>query len=97
MKQKFLALTFLSICFFVPTLVWAECGTIGYFDRFSLEGVNTVTLFLGSQPVARFDVQTCSIQSDSRIQLIKSYVCDGDEIMVDGSNCTIMELKPLGP
>jgi len=47
--------------------------------------------------VARFDVLDCSVQPSSKIQLIKSDVYDGDEIMIDGSRCRIMEMKPLGP
>jgi hypothetical protein len=69
---------------------------IGGFSRFSLERGNTVVLYLGASPVARFDVQSCSIQPSSRIELIQSYVCDGDEVMIDGSNCTSVEVKPLG-
>jgi hypothetical protein len=62
-----------------------------------LVGNNTVILFAGSSPVAQFDVLDCSVQPTSRIQLMKSDVCDGDEIMIDGSRCTMMEIKPLGP
>jgi hypothetical protein len=75
----------------------AECTNIGGFSNFSLVGNNTVILYAGSSPVARFDVLDCSVQPTSKIQLIKSDVCDGDEIMIDGSRCTMMEIKPLGP
>ncbi len=95
-KSIFFALSF-GIFFLLPNLSSAECTDIGGFYSFSLEGVNTVVLYSGSIPVARFDVQDCSVQASSKIELIKSYVCDGDEIMIDGSRCTIMEIKPLGP
>ncbi len=93
-RIKFFLISFLVL---LPGLVWAECGTIGFFNRFAIEGMNTVTLYLGPQAVARFDLQTCSIRPDSTIQLIKNYVCDGDEVIVDGANCTVIEVKPLGP
>jgi hypothetical protein len=97
MKKKFFFVLSLGIFFLLPNLSSAECTTIGGFSSFSLEGANTVILYAGSGPVARFDVQNCEVQPSSQIQLIKSYVCDGDEIMADGSRCTIMEIKPLGP
>jgi len=81
----------------VPNLSLAECTSIGGFTNFSLVGNNTVVLYAGASPVARFDVLDCSVQPTSNIQLIKSDVCDGDEILIDGSRCTIMEIKPLGP
>ena len=95
-KNIFFALC-LGIFFLLPNLSLAECTDIGGFYSFSLEGVNTVILYAGSGSVARFDVQSCTVQPSSKIQLIKSYVCEGDEILADGSRCTIMEIKPLGP
>jgi hypothetical protein len=48
-------------------------------------------------PVVRFDVQNCDVRASSKIQLLKSYVCDGDEIVIDGKRCVIMEIKQIGP
>jgi hypothetical protein len=47
--------------------------------------------------MARFDLQSCEAQPTSRIDPIKTDVCDGDEILIDGSRCTMMEIKSLGP
>jgi hypothetical protein len=95
-KVIFMALC-AAILFLVPNLSLGECTDIGYFGSFSLEGQNTVVLYAGSQPVVRFDIQNCSVKPSSKIQLIKSYVCDGDEILIDGSRCVMMNIKPLGP
>ncbi len=97
MNRAILLALGLGVVFLVPNLSPAECTSIGGFSNFSLEGTNTVILFSGSSPVARFDVLDCNVQPTSKIQLIKSDVCDGDEIMIDGSRCTMMEIKPLGP
>ncbi len=97
MARKLSFLLGLTILLQLPSLGLAECTSIGGFSSFSLEGTNTVILYAGSSPVARFDVRNCSVLPTSKIQLIKSDVCDGDEIMVDGSKCTMMEIKPLGP
>jgi hypothetical protein len=96
MKRNIFFLLGLTILLQLPILSFAECTNIGGFNNFSLVGTNTVILYAGSSPVARFDVLDCNVQSTSKIQLIKSDVCDGDEIMIDGSRCTMMEMKPLG-
>ena len=90
MKKNILILACLGILVVLPNLVLADCGSIGGFSSFSVDG-GTVTLYSGNTPYVKFDVQ-CDIQPTSRIQLIKSYVCDGDEILVDGSRCTILNV-----
>ena len=70
---------------------------IGSFSSFSLEGVNTVILYAGSMPVARFDVQNCNVLTSSKNQLIRTNVCDGDEIMIDGERRVMINIKPIGP
>jgi len=97
MKKRIPSLLCLGILLLLPNLSSAECTAIGFFNSFTLEGTNTVVLYAGSQPVIRFDVLNCDVQPSSKIQLLKSDVCDGDEIMIDGSRCIMMEIKPLGP
>ena len=97
MKKKILLMTCLVAIFLLPNLSSAECTSIGYFNSFSLEASNTVVLYAGSKPILRFDVLGCEVQPSSKIQPIKSNVCDGDDIMIDGFKCTMMEIKPLGP
>ncbi len=97
MKGSIFWVLCLGIVFVLPHLSSAECTNIGGFSNFSLEGPNTVILYSGPSPVLRFDVLNCSVQPSSKIQLIKNDVCDGDEIMIDGLRCTMMEIKPLGP
>jgi hypothetical protein len=90
-------MTGLIAIFLLPNLSSAECTNIGYFSSFSLETSNTVILYAASKPVLRFDVLGCTVQPSSKIQPLKSDVCDGDEIMIDGFKCTMMEIKPFGP
>ena len=74
-----------------PSFVLADCADIGGFSSFSVNG-STVTLYARNTPYAKFDVQ-CGIDQTSKLQLIKSYVCDGDEVLVDGSKCRIMDIN----
>jgi hypothetical protein len=93
MKTNILMGVCLGIVLIVPGLALADCADLGGFTSFSLSGTNTVTLYGGSTPMARFDVQDCDVQPRSTIRLIKSQVCDGDEVMIDGSKCTVMNVQ----
>ena len=95
MKRNILVLVCLGIFVVLPNLVLADCGDIGGFSSFSVTGGSTVTLYSRNTPFVKFDVQ-CDINMQSRIQLIKGYVCDGDEILVDGSKCTILNIVTSG-
>jgi len=97
MKKKILLMIGLAVIFLLPNLSSAECTSIGYFNSFFLEGPSTVILYAASKPILRFDLLNCVVQPSSKIRVIKSDVCDGDEIMIDDFYCTMMEIKPLGP
>jgi hypothetical protein len=92
MKRNLLTLLCFVVVLISPNLVLADCADIGGFSSFSVTDGSTVTVYSRNTPSARFDVQ-CSIDPTSKLQLIKGYVCDGDEILVDGSKCTIMNIK----
>ncbi len=88
MKKKTFILAGLGILLLLPSLGLADCCDLGGFTSYAIEGYNTVVLFSGNTPMAKFDVQ-CSIQSDSKVRLLKTYMCDGDEILVDGEKCMV--------
>jgi len=94
MKKVILVLVCLSILVVLPSFALADCADIGGFNSFSVDGT-TVTLYARNKPFVKFDVQ-CGIESASKLQLIKSYVCDGDEVLVDGSKCTILNIVSSG-
>ncbi len=93
MKRNILILVCLVVVV-LPNLVLADCADIGGFSSFSVDGT-TVTLLARNRPFVKFDVQ-CGIESTSKLQLIKSYVCDGDEVLVDDSKCTILNIVSSG-
>ncbi len=95
MKGNTLTLVCLGIFVVLPSVVLADCGDIGGFTSFSVRGGNTVTLHSVNRPFVKFDAQ-CDIQPTSKLQLIKGYVCDGDEVLVDGSKCTILNVVTSG-
>ena len=95
MKKNILILVCFGISLLLPTLVFADCDDLGGYSNFILQGYNTVVLYAGSTPMGQFDVQSCNVTPTSTILLIKSMVCDGDDVMIDGSRCRVMNVKSL--
>ena len=91
MKKNILVLVCLGILVVLPNLVLADCADIGGFSSFSVTG-NTVTLYSMNKPYAKFDLQSGNIYPTSELRLIKGYVCDGDEVLVDGSKSTVLNV-----
>ena len=93
MKKYILILLVLGILFILPNLILADCVGLGGFNNFVLSRGSTVVLYAGSTPTGQFDVQDCDVQPQSRILLARSMVCDGDEVVIDNSRCTVMDVK----
>jgi len=92
MKKNILMLLCLGILLVLPNLVLADCADLEGFTSFSVTAGNTVTLYSMNTPFVKFDVQG-SIDPTSKLQLVKGYVCDGDEVLVDGSKSTILNVN----
>jgi hypothetical protein len=92
MKKNIVILVCLGILLVLPNLALADCADLGGFSSFSVTAANRVTLYSMNKPFARFDVQG-GIDPTSRLQLVKGYVCDGDEVLVDGFKSTILNVN----
>ena len=93
MKKNILVLVCLGILVVLPNLVLADCRDLGGFNTFVLSKDNTVVLYAGRIPAGQFDVLNCDVQPQSRILLRESMVCDGDEVIIDGNRCTVLDVK----
>ena len=78
-----------------PALVSADCADLSRFTNWYLQGAHIVIFYNGDIPLARVEIPYCEITPLSKILLLKSYVCDSDQIMVDGVACSIITVKVL--
>jgi len=78
-----------------PALVSADCADLGRYTNWYLEGAHTVIFYNGDIPLARVEIPYCEITPLSKILLLNSYVCDSDQIVVDGVACSIITVKVL--
>ncbi len=76
-----------------PGLGFADCTELASWDRFILRQDGGVILFyLQNIYLGTVSLQDCKVLPSSKIDLLKSSVCSGDEILVDGKRCLIESL-----
>jgi hypothetical protein len=79
----------------LPTFVSADCADLGRYTNWILETSHTVLFYDGKTPLARIEIPYCEITPLSKILLLNSYVCDSDEILVEGIACRIITVKVM--
>jgi len=84
----------LAIALF-PTFASADCAYLGRYTSWALETSHSVLFYDNKTPLARIEIPYCEITPLSTIRLLNSYVCDSDEIMVDGVACRIVTVEIL--
>jgi len=84
-----------GIFLLIPVLAFADCLDLGGFTDWVVEGSHTIVFYMGTIPIARLEIPDCTIRPSSSILLVKSYVCDTDEIMIDNEKCSILTLEAL--
>ena len=94
MKRNFLIMLCLFFLLVLPKVASADCLSVGPFDNFIVQGDDTVILYYGSVALVQIELN-CSVNPKSKIRLLKNYCCDGDDIMIDDSTCSIITLKSL--
>ena len=92
MRKRFLIVLCLLFILILPVTVSADCMGVSFFDNFILRGSNTVVLYSGTAPLVKIDVD-CTVQPTSNIRLLRNYLCDGDDILIDDSTCKIITVK----
>jgi len=93
MKKIWMLLSLAILLF--PALVSADCADLERYTSWILETSHTVLFYAVQRPLARVEIPNCEIRPLSTIRLINSYVCDSDEIMIDGISCHIISVELL--
>ncbi len=78
-----------------PAFASADCADLGRYTNWVLETSHTVIFYYDETPLARVEIPYCEITPSSTILLINSYVCDSDQIIVDGVTCLVITVKVL--
>ena len=78
-----------------PAFVSADCVEFERFTHWILETSHTLVFYAGARPLARLDIPNCEITPLSTIRLRTSYVCEEDELTIDGVACHIITVEKL--
>ena len=81
-----------SLLLFFPNLAVSDCADFGRMTGFKVQDNQTITFYSQNSPIAQVKLQDCTVDSSSNIRLMKSYVCDGDRVIVNGRECAIIAL-----
>jgi hypothetical protein len=92
MKKKIFILLSFSILLFSPNLVLSDCLDLGHFTSWNVQDNHTILFYRQNSPLAKVDLQGCTVTASSNIRLTKSYLCNGDVLIVDGRECSIMTI-----
>jgi len=92
MMKKIGVLLSFSMLLFFPNLAVSDCADFGRMTSFKVQDNQTITFYSQNSPIAQVKLQNCTVDSSSNIRLMKSYVCDGDMVIVNGQECAIMAL-----
>ena len=93
MKKRWWVLS-LAIALF-PAFVSADCADLESFTNWILETSHTLVFFAEAKPLARLEIPDREIRPLSTIRLRTSYICDLDEIVIDGVACQIITVEKL--
>lgn len=89
--KKIILFSLLLLSF--PNLASGDCADVRGFTDMYVQGGHTLILYRGPTPLAFLSVPYCTLTSTSDIRLTKSYVCDGEKVIVDGEACTILSVQ----
>ena len=93
MGKKVAVLLGVAVVLVSPSIVFSDCVDLGRANSWYVQGGHSIIFYSGPTPVARVTVPYCTLSSSSSVRLLKSYVCDGDKIIIDGSACMIMTIS----
>jgi hypothetical protein len=91
MRKKIILLC--VVLLFVPTFAMGDCLDVRRSTSWYIQGGHTLILYSGITPLAYVDIPYCILNPSSQIQLMKSYLCDGDKVLIDGDPCTILRVR----
>jgi hypothetical protein len=89
----FVLVFLVSAVLFFPDFAASDCINLGRSTSYYIQGAHSIIFYEGMRPVAFVDVPYCSIGRESIIRLTKNYVCDFDDIIIDGDVCSIMTVS----
>ncbi len=93
-RKKIVILVWLAIVLLCPSSALSDCAELKRSTSIYVAGSHSIIFYSGLMPIGRVEVPYCTVNPSSNVRLLESYVCDGDKILIDGLQCTIMSVYP---
>ena len=84
---------FISAVLSFPDAATSDCVDLTRTTSYYVQGAHTIIFYEGMRPVALVEVPYCAIRQESNVRLTKNYLCDFDDILIDGDACSIMTVS----
>ena len=95
MMKKILVVLSLMVLLTLPIQVLADCADLKNYTHWTIESEHTIIFYMGNKPLASLNIPYCEFLPTSSIRLLKSYVCDSDNIVIDGKECSILDIEVM--
>jgi hypothetical protein len=92
MNKVILAIFTISCVILSPHLALSDCLDFGNYTSWYAQDDQTLVFYAQNVPIARVVLQDCTVNASSNIRLLKNYMCDSDSILIDGQECSIMQV-----
>jgi len=93
MGKVILVIISFLILLFSPSLAISDCTYLGHSTAWYVVGDQSIIFYVQNAPLAKIVLQDCTLTPSSNIRLLKTYVCEGDGLLVDGEECFIMTIN----
>jgi hypothetical protein len=94
--RTILLILFCVVTVLFPALALSDCADLSRATSWYVQGANRVIFYSGLRPIAYVDIPYCALSPTSSINLITSYVCESDRIIIDGVECIILSVYKTG-
>lgn len=92
--MKIFAYLFVSlVCGLASSSAWAVCVDLSNATNWSNINTHKIIMYRESKAIAVLDIPSCDIFPSSSIKLDKTYICNGDDIVVSGVVCKIRNIE----
>jgi hypothetical protein len=82
----------ISCVILFPPLALSDCTDFGNYTSWYVQDDQTLVFYAQNVPIARVVLQDCTVNASSNIRLLKNYMCDSDSILIDGQECSILQV-----
>ena len=95
MRKNIMILLSFMLFLLSPNLASADCADLSNYTDWVRQDNHTIVFYEGNIPLAGLNIPYCEVLPSSTIRLIKFYVCDLDDIIIDDKTCTVMTVEVL--